>query len=175
MELRQRAVTIIEQIRSREAYDRFKATLSSSAPPPPIRPFQTPVVDFEATSYDKMTQITSFKVKYDGFDAPKLFKFKAFAVGSKASTATWNQLTEPPLTKKLTIDEVRNFIETPFTSEYPCHTQAVEHGVAAVSKAVKQRRTERTQLIQVRQTDAAIRANPGPMTKKRKVMDKVMD
>ena len=167
--LRKRAVIIIEQIRTREAYDTYKTTVfNSKAPPPSIRPFQTPVIDFKATSYEKMTEIRSFKGRYDGSDAPKLFKFRTFSIGSKSSRDTWRQLTEPPLTKRLTMDEVRHFIDTPFTSGYPCHTQAVEHGVAAVSRAVKRRRTERTQLIQLRQSEAAIRANPGPITSRKR-------
>ena len=50
----------------------------------------------------------------------------------------------------------------------------MEHGVAAVSRAVKRRRTERTQLIQVRQTAAAIKNNPGPIRKRRKLNDSVI-
>ena len=169
--IRKRAVSIIVQIRARESYDLYKATIfGNRAPPPSIRPFQTPIIDFTATSYDKMIKLHPIKGPYDGSDAPQLCRFKVFSPGSTVkSKAEWNQLTEPPLTKQLTIEEIRNFIDTPLKSEYPCHTQAVEHGVAAVSRAVKQRKTERAQLIQLRQTDAAIRENPGPITKKRRI------
>ena len=176
MAIRKRGVVIIEQIRAREAYDTYKATaFNRKAPPRPIRPFQTPVIDVKATSYEKMTQIRCCKGPYDGSDAPKLFKFRAFSISctSTKGKATWIQLTEPPLTMRLTMDEVRHFIETPFSSECPCHTQAVEHGVAAVSRAVKGRRTERTQLIQVLQSVAAIKANPGPITKRRKLRNRL--
>ena len=160
-------MTIIESIRCREAYDRYKATaFNRFAPQPKIREFRVPVLDFKALSYTKMTPLKSFKGAYDGTDAPKLFKFKCFSLNSTVAKASWEAITEPPITKHLPIENVRSFIESPFTCEYPCHTQSVEHGVAATSRAVKQRRTERSQLIQVRQTVAAIKRTPGPITKK---------
>ena len=90
---------------------------------------------------------------------------------STAKNAKWIPLTESPLTKKYTMDQLQEFRDTPFSTDYPSHTQSAEHGVAAVSKAVKQRRTERTQLIQVRQAVAAIKKCPGPIRKKRKLGD----
>jgi len=167
--MRKRAVRIIGAVRSREAYDRYK-DFSRSAPAE-IRDFRTPVLSFDAETYATMTPLKTFKGKYDGVDAPKLFKFQCFCLNSTVAKATWERVTEPPLTKKLSMDEIRGFIGTPYTCDYPSHTQSVEHGVAAVSRAVKQRRTERTQLIQVRQAVAAIKRNPGPITKRRKLND----
>jgi hypothetical protein len=164
-------VGIIENIRAREAYDWCKATaFNRRAPPPPIREFRTPVLDFKAKTYVTMAPLKLVKGDYDGTDAPKLYKFKAFSLNSTVAKATLVPITEPPLTMALTMDDLRGFIESPYTCDYPCHTQAVEHGVAAVSRAVKQRRCERTQLIQVRQTAAAIKKNPGPITRRKKRM-----
>ena len=79
--IREKGIVIIGHIRAREAYDRHKATLyNRNAPPPPIREFQKPVIDFEATSYVTMTPLKTFKVKYDTFDAPKMYKINAFSL-----------------------------------------------------------------------------------------------
>ena len=42
---------------------------------------------------------------------------------------------EPPLTAQLTEEEVRAFIETPFSSTMPCSTTEVERGVQAVTQS----------------------------------------
>ena len=50
----------------------------------------------------------------------------------------WNKanLTEPPLTKMLSDDEIKSFDEIPFeVPKYPCHTQAVERAIRLVSEA----------------------------------------
>ena len=70
---------------------------------------------------------------------------------------------------KLTLAELEKYRHEPFKCSYPCHTQSVEHGVAAVSRSAKRRRTERTQLINVLQTAYACKNNPGQVTKKRKL------
>lgn len=158
---------IIQTIRCREAYDRFKSTaFNRYAPAPSIREFRIPVINFKADSYVRMAPLKSCKGPYDGSDAPKLYKFACFSLNSTAEKATWESITEPPLTKDLSMEQIKAFIDTPYVCDYPCHTQSVEHGVAAVSRAVKLRRTERTQLMQVLQTAKAIKRNPGPILKK---------
>ena len=46
------------------------------------------------------------------------------------------KFSEPPLTMKLSDDEIRAFIPTLLELlRYPCHTQAVECGIKVVSEA----------------------------------------
>ena len=46
------------------------------------------------------------------------------------------KFSEPPLTMRLSDDEIRGFILTPLElPRYPCHTQAVERGIKVVSEA----------------------------------------
>jgi hypothetical protein len=90
-------VGIIENIRAREAYDWCKATaFNRRAPPPPIREFRTPVLDFKAKTYVTMAPLKLVKGDYDGTDAPKLYKFKAFSLNSTVAKATLVPITEPP-------------------------------------------------------------------------------
>ena len=45
-------------------------------------------------------------------------------------------LSEPPLTRNKTENEILSYKETPFVvSKYPCHTQAVERAIRLVSEA----------------------------------------
>ena len=45
-------------------------------------------------------------------------------------------VTEPPLTKHLTDDQIRDIANTPLDiPKYPCHTQAVERAIKLVSEA----------------------------------------
>ena len=44
-------------------------------------------------------------------------------------------LTEPPLTKSFTNEEIEKAISTPIVFEHPCHSQAVERHVRLVSNA----------------------------------------
>ena len=67
------------------------------------------------------------------FKVPKLnFKCKPYH-----EMIFWNeQLYEPPLTKKLSDEEIKNIIEVPLAVEnFPCHTQMVERGVKMVTEA----------------------------------------
>ena len=72
----------------------------------------------------------------------KIRKFVIPKINFDAKTYTelidWHSpnLTEPPLTKMLSGDEVRAFEENPFqVPKYPCHTQAVERAIRLVSEA----------------------------------------
>ena len=61
-----------------------------------------------------------------------------FAATSYTELIDWNKanLTEPPLTKMLSDDEIKSFDEIPFeVPKYPCHTQAVERAIRLVSEA----------------------------------------
>ena len=92
--------------------------------------------------------------------------FRAAILGGKPGTngklpTELVTLTEPPLTLHLTDDELAAFRETPLLSNYPCHTQSVEHGVALTSKAVKRRRKEDSQLVAILQTSHSRTSNPG--------------
>lgn len=49
----------------------------------------------------------------------------------------WNeQLFEPPLTRKLSEDQLKAIIDVPLiVPKFPCHTQMVERGVKMVTEA----------------------------------------
>ncbi len=47
----------------------------------------------------------------------------------------WKDVYEPPVTMKLTNDELHNFIELPLTLSYPNHTRCVERCVKLVTEA----------------------------------------
>lgn len=73
---------------------------------PSIRPFKVPMLQFHATSYDKMIDWNK------------------------------ELLTEPPLIKKKSNEEVHQIEVQPLVvPKYPCHTQSVERAVKVVSEA----------------------------------------
>ena len=88
---------------------------------------------------------------------PKLFfkssSFKSMIkfhneTGRRPTYTAWNgkklPVTEPPLLMKKTRDELLSYVDTPFSSDYPSHTQRVETGVklttAGAARVVGQKR-----------------------------------
>ena len=75
---------------------------------------------------------------------PKLFfkssSFKSMIkfhneTGRRPTYTAWNgkklPVTKPPLLMKKRRDELLSYVDTPFSSDYPSHTQRVETGVSS--------------------------------------------
>ena len=81
----------------------------------------------------------------------------------------WNgkklPVTEPPLLTKKTRDELLSYVDTPFSSDYPSHTQRVETGVklTTAGAAVGQKR----QVGECLMVEASRKKSPGRVTRKR--------
>ena len=92
-----------------------------------IDPLTLLSLSFEEEMAIKPTSIRKFvipKINFKANDYTELFDWK---------TA---KFLEPPLTMKLSDDEIRGFILTLLKLlRYPCHTLAVERGIKVVSKA----------------------------------------
>ena len=92
-----------------------------------IDPLTLLSLSFEEEMAIKSTSIRKFvipKFIFKANDYTELFDWK---------TA---KFLEPPLTMKLSVDEIRGFILTLLELlRYPCHTQAVERGIKVVSEA----------------------------------------
>ena len=68
----------------------------------------------------------------------------------------WQDCSMPPIMSHLTAQQILELEHTPLPmSKFECHTQSVERGVAATSKAVKRRRSEKGKLMQALSTEAA--------------------
>ena len=111
---------------------------------------------------------------------PKLFfkssSFKSMIkfhneTGRRPTYTAWNgnklPVTEPPLLMKKTRDELLSYVDTPFSSDYPSHTQRVETGVklttAGASRVVGQKR----QVGECLMVEASRKKSPGRVTRKR--------
>ena len=111
---------------------------------------------------------------------PKLFfkssSFKSMIkfhneTGRRPTYTAWNgkklPVTEPPLLMKKTRDELLSYVDTPFSSDYPSHTQRVETGVnlttAGAARVVGQKR----QVGECLMVEASRKKSPGRVTRKR--------
>ena len=80
---------------------------------------------------------------------------------------TYEPVTVPPLVEDLSPEDLERIKQHPFQCNIPCHSQAVEHTVALVTKSTKQYRTEKTQLAAVLSTAAARKEFKGKISHKR--------
>ena len=78
---------------------------------------------------------------------------------------TWDEVTEPPITMRFTDEELGRFIEEPLRTQYSCHTQAVERGVATTSQATSQISGHIRQIGEVLAIIAAREYIPGRVTR----------
>ena len=47
-------------------------------------------------------------------------------------------VTEPPVTKRMTLEDVQLLRETPLRLEHPCHNKSIERHIKMVSEAYQQ-------------------------------------
>ena len=83
-----------------------------------VRPFRVAKVDLLANSYQRLSKIdivhTSPKAKGFSYQVP---------VPNKPDEPTETmRLTLPPLIANLSVEEIQDFVATPFKSSLPCHT-----------------------------------------------------
>ena len=92
-----------------------------------IDPLTLLSLSFEEEMAIKSTSIRKFvvtKINFKANNYTELFDWKTV------------KFSEPPLTMRLSDDEIRGFILTPLElPQYPFHTQAVERGIKVVSEA----------------------------------------
>ena len=124
-------------------------------------------VNFEARHFKEL--IWFRRVKGKGHNAPEIVEFRAVQIGAKPGKngklpRDWVRAEESPLTQHMSDEELDGLKDTRLVSDFPCHSQSVEHGVALTTRCVKRRRTERTQLMAIYQTQEARRRNPGRIT-----------
>ena len=111
---------------------------------------------------------------------PKLFfkssSFKSMIkfhneTGRRATYTTWNgkklPVTEPPLLMKKTRDELLSYVDTPFSSDYPSHTQRVETGVKLTTAGAARVVGQKRQVGECLMVEASRKKSPGRVTRKR--------
>ena len=76
------------------------------------------------------------------FEKVSIRKFVVPSINMDAKTYldlfNWNQVefSEPPLTVHFTNEEIKDFVNTPYSPpDIPCHTQAVERGIRVITEA----------------------------------------
>ncbi len=118
-----------------------------------IRPFRLPLLNFQARNYWEMVKI-KFRALKGPYNPPKEPIFPAYILNYKGPQQ-WDLVTEPPIMEHMSTSEIDDLVDSALTSEFECHTQTVEHGVALTAQSVKRRRTEKTQLMNALSTAAA--------------------
>ena len=111
---------------------------------------------------------------------PKLFfkssSFKSMIkfhneTGRRPTYTAWNgnklPVTEPPLLMKKTRDELLSYVDTPFSSDYPSHTQRVETGVKLTTAGAARVVGQKRQLGECLINEASRKKSPGRVTRKR--------
>lgn len=124
--IRRKAVTIVQKIRIQAASNGCSTDDSDED--------EKIVVGYSETEESDTDEVMAVDESIRLFAVPKLkFQAKTYdnMINWKAET-----LTEPPLTLKLTNDEILNIIDKPLDAKnYPCHSQSVERMVKVVSDA----------------------------------------
>ena len=119
----------------------------------PIREFHMPRLNFEAPNYWSMVKLTEKEI-VGPYNPPKIMVFPIFTINYKGPTK-YQQVTMPPLLSHMSAAQIDELIDTPLTSDFECHTQSVERGVATTAQSVKRRRTDDSQLRMALSTVAA--------------------
>ena len=169
--IREKGRGALRNIRKLEAWRELQE--QNRYPPRPkkktIREFNLPVLNFKAKNYTELTKLKMKKVTGPG-NPPSEITFPIYVRGYKGPQKS-NPVTMPPILSLLTDEQIDDIIDSPITSEFPCHTQTVEFGVATTSKAVKKRRTEDGQLRCILQTVHAREQLSGPIKHKQYLKD----
>ena len=76
-------------------------------------------------------------------------------------------VTEPPLLTKKTRDELLSYVDTPFSSDYPSHTQRVETGVKLTTAGAARVVGQKRQVGECLMVEASRKKSPGRVTRKR--------
>ena len=168
-DVRDRGVEIIKSLRAAQAYfsfiDSMRKKLKELPRPRPIRLFKTPKIDVKSKTYYQI-----FKTKYmkiEGpYTPPDQLHFPVHTINYRGPLQ-YAPLTEPPMLRHLSVNELERFKEAPLSLRLDCHTQSVERGVALTSQSVKGRRNTSSQLRCALSTEAARRQFPEPITHKR--------
>ena len=126
---------------------------------PRPRTYLLPKINFKAPTYYELCSMKVQKVR--GPDNPP------DGVVFRDQHRDWKKVTMPPLLQDFTQQDIDNIRHTKLDFEYPCHSQSCEHGVASTSCAVGRRRTVKTQMSSVLQSEGARADLDGPVTHKR--------
>ena len=118
-----------------------------------IREFHMPRLNFEAPNYWSMVKLTTQKIAAP-FNPPKIFVFEIHTINYKGPTKL-QQVTMPPLLAHMDAPQIDELVESRLTSDFECHTQSVERGVATTAQSVKRQRTDASQLRMALSTVAA--------------------
>ena len=76
-------------------------------------------------------------------------------------------VTEPPLLMKKTRDELLSYVDTPFSSNYPSHTQRVETGVKLTTAGAARVVGQKRQVGECLMVETSRKKSPGRVTRKR--------
>ena len=91
--------------------------------------------------------------------------------GRRPTYTAWNgkklPVTEPPLLMKKTRDELLSYVDTPFSSDYPSHTQRVETGVKLTTAGAARVVSQKRQVGECLMVEASRKKSPGRVTRKR--------
>ena len=118
-----------------------------------IREFHLPRLNFEAKHFYEMVKWK--KDQMEGpHDPPKILTFPIYTLNYKGPTE-FNTVGMPPLLAHMDAQQIDELKECPLTSDFECHTQSVERGVATTAQSVKRRRTDESQLRMALSTVAA--------------------
>ena len=125
--VRDRAVKFIERLRENNT-------------PTAAQDFVLPEINLEAQTYHKLI---TWKSK-DG----SAFYFKASAFHGKAvhNNLSNRRVTEPPLTRDMSVAELYSFILKPLKTEFLCHSQPCERGVKLTSDSCRNKTNYNVQL-----------------------------
>ena len=96
-----------------------------------VRPFRVAKVDLLANSYQRLSKIDIVHT------SPKGFSYQVTVPNKPDESTETMRLTLPPLIANLSVEEIQDFVATPFKSSLPCHTQAVERGVKQTTGVVR--------------------------------------
>ena len=90
--------------------------------------------------------------------------------GRRPTYTAWNgkklPVTEPPLLMKKTRDELLSYVDTPFSSDYPSHTQRVETGVKLTTAGAARVVGQKRQVGECLMVEASRKKSPGRVTRK---------
>lgn len=161
--VRVKAVNIVHEIRMAKRYEEGNRHGKKKAD----YTYRVGELNFKAKDFTDMVFLR--RVKGEGHNAPQILEFRSVKIGGKLDKngklpREWIRAEEPPLTLHLTDEEIDEFLISPLVCDFPCHSQSVEHGVALTTRCVKRRRTEKTQLMAIYQTQEARRLIPGRIT-----------
>ena len=117
-----------------------------------IREYILPKLFFKSSSFKSMIKFhneTGRRPTYTGWNGKKL------------------PVTEPPLLMKNTRDELLSYVDTPFSSDNPSHTQRVETGVKLTTAGAARVVGQKRQVGECLMVEASRKKSPGRVTRKR--------